>query len=93
MKRARTRNNIESPAHIQIERETKLARTIPARNASENHISGSWVVNWSFNRDVVGGLITVPMQHLPTYRVSFGSGPVALQQKRFEFRSPVHGLV
>lgn len=92
MKRARTRNNIESPAHIQIEREIKLARTIPARNASENHISGSWA-NWSCNRDVVGGLITVPMQHLPTYCVSIGSGPVALQQKRFEFRSPVHGSV
>src|SRR5687768_479955 len=43
MKRARTRNNIESPTHIQIEREIKLARTIPMRNASENHISGSWV--------------------------------------------------
>src|SRR5688500_827102 len=43
MKRARTRNNIESPTHIQIEREIKPARTIPMRNASENHISGSWV--------------------------------------------------
>ena len=50
MKRARTRKNIESPAHIQIEREIKLARTIPARNASENHISGSFVVNCSCMR-------------------------------------------
>ena len=50
MKRARRRNNSESPAHIQIEREIKLAKTMPARKASENHISGSCVVNCSCMR-------------------------------------------
>ena len=55
MKRARTKNNIESPVHIQIEREAKLARTIPARNASENHISGSCVVSRSWIGLDVGG--------------------------------------
>jgi len=46
-----------SATHTQMDKETRLARTIPARNASENHISGRCVVNWSCNCDAdVGGL-------------------------------------
>src|SRR5687768_16174092 len=62
MQRASIRNNTESTAHVQIERETKLARTIPPRKASENHISGSWV-SCSCNLDVGGEFVMVPIQH------------------------------
>ena len=63
MNRARTKNNIESPVHIQIERETKLARTIPARNASENHISGSWVNCSCMRLDVEGVAACIDVFH------------------------------
>jgi hypothetical protein len=43
------------PIQPQNEKETRLARTIPPRKASENHISGSRVINDSGMRVVVEG--------------------------------------
>ena len=49
---ARTVREIQT----QIESETRLAKTIPARKTSENHINGSCVVSRSDMRLDVGGL-------------------------------------
>src|SRR5688572_22665374 len=48
---ASSREIIESATQAQRGRETSLAKIIPARKASENHINGRCVVNWSCNRD------------------------------------------
>ena len=47
---------------VHTESESRLAKTIPAMKASENHISGSCVVSRSGMRDAKGGFISVPIE-------------------------------
>ena len=62
--KASERKTIENATQAQTGRDTRLARIIPAMNASENHISGRCVINCSGIRLVVGGFAACMMPRI-----------------------------